>query len=392
VHVPDGYLDLTTSAAAGVVAAVGVGLRRAGRVLGERQVPFAGLAAAFVFVVQMLNFPVAAGTSGHLIGGALAAILLGPSVGVVVLTVVVVLQALLFADGGVSALGVNVVNMAVISVLVGWLVFRVVVSLARRTAAGVVVGAAVASWASTVAASLGFVAEYSVGGSGQVPASTVLAAMVGVHSLIGVGEGLITASVVATVLAVRPDLVHGARVLGVPRSERVRTDRRAVAAFVVGGVLVTLALVVLVAPHAASDPDGLERVATDHRIAVDSVDSVAAGSPVADYQVAGVADADVGTIVAGALGLAAVFLVGAALLAVAARRARVPGPEEGGLGTGAPAEPGGAVGKGAPVGTGGPVETDAPVGRDGPIGKGAPVGTDAPVGPEAPVGTEAQPR
>ncbi len=326
MHVPDGYLDLATSAAAGVTAVggVGVSLRMAGRALGDRQVPVAGLAAAFVFVVQMVNFPVAAGTTGHLIGGALAAILLGPWVGVVVLTVVVVLQALLFADGGVSALGVNVVNMALIAVLVGWLVFRLVATLLRRTAAAVVIASAVASWASVVAASGGFVAEYAVGGAGQVPVRTVLTAMVGVHALIGIGEGLITASVVATVLAVRPDMVYGAKVLGVRRAVRVHTDRRAVAAFVAAGVLVTVALVVFVAPHAATDPDGLERVATDNGIAADAVGSAVAGSPLAGYGVAGVADAGVGTIAAGVVGLVAVFVLGAALLALAARRPRGP--------------------------------------------------------------------
>lgn len=330
MHVPDGYLNLATSAAAGVTAVGGVGasLRWAGRALGDRQVPVAGLAAAFVFVVQMVNFPVAAGTTGHLIGGALAAILLGPWVGVVVLTVVVVLQALLFADGGVSALGINVVNMALIAVLVGWLVFRLVATALRRTAAAVVVASAVASWASVVAASGGFVAEYAVGGAGQVPVPTVLTAMVGVHALIGVGEGLITASVVATVLAIRPDMVHGAKVLGVRRAVRVQTDRRAVAAFVAGGVLVTVALVTFVAPHAATDPDGLERVAIDNGIVDDAVTSAVAGSPLAGYGVAGLDDA--GTIVAGVVGLVAVFVLGGALLALAARRQRARGRPGGG--------------------------------------------------------------
>lgn len=329
MHIPDGYIDLPTSAAAGVVAlgAVGVSVRKAGRALGDRQVPVAGMAAAFVFVLQMLNFPVAAGTTGHLIGGALAAILLGPWVAVVVMTVVILLQALLFADGGITALGLNVVTMALISVLVAWLVFRLVAVVLPRTGASVVTAAAIASWASVVAASFGFVLAYAVGGAPHVPVATVLTAMVGVHALIGIGEGLITASVVATVLAVRPDLVHGARVLGIRRAVAVPVDRRAVTAFVVSGVVVAAALLAVVAPRAAADPDGLQRVALDQGFAEAAVGSPVAGSPLADYGVASVPDADVGTIVAGAVGLALAFGLGAAVLAVSARhgsRGRVP--------------------------------------------------------------------
>ncbi len=170
MHIPDGFIDLPTSLTAAAAATGGVGesLRRVRRRVQERVVPLAGLAAAFVFVLQMLNFPVAAGTSGHLLGGALAAILLGPWVGVVVVTVVVVVQALVFADGGISAMGLNVLNMALVTALVGWVVFRAIAAVLPRTATSVVAATTVASWASVVAASLAFTGEYAIGGSGGV--------------------------------------------------------------------------------------------------------------------------------------------------------------------------------------------------------------------------------
>ena len=304
--------------AAGGLAAV---LRRLRQTLSERQIPLAGLAAAFIFVVQMLNFPVAAGTSGHLLGAALVAILLGPGVGVIVISVVVLLQALLFADGGISALGLNVVNMALIAVLVAWLVFRGLTAVLPKTAAAVVGAGAVAGWFSVVAASGGFVAEYALGGAGNVPVPTVFRAMVGVHALIGIGEGLITAFVLAAILAVRPDLVHGARILGVRRAVTVSMRRPAVAAFVLSGIGAALLLVIVVAPHASTVPDGLQRVAIDQGLAQHSQISLAAGSPLAKYRVAGVSDAGVGTIVAGVIGLAAAFAIGGVVVLVSSRRA-----------------------------------------------------------------------
>jgi len=213
MHVPDGFIDAPTAAVAGVVAigGVGVSLRRAGEVLDERGVPLAGLTAAFVFAAQMLNFPVASGTSGHLIGGLLAAVLVGPTVAVVCVTVVLVVQALLFADGGLSALGLNIVNLALVPALLGYPVFVVLRQLLPRSRASIVVASGVAAGITVVLASLAFVAEYAIGGVGGAPVSTVAGAMVGTQVLIGVGEGIITALVVSAVLATRPDLVWGAR-------------------------------------------------------------------------------------------------------------------------------------------------------------------------------------
>ncbi|MGH9229782.1 MAG: energy-coupling factor ABC transporter permease [Acidimicrobiales bacterium] len=220
MHIPDGFIDGTTSAGAAVVAAGGLGasLRRAGEVLDERRVPLAGLVAAFVFAVQMLNFPVAGGTSGHLLGGALAAVLVGPAVGAVCVSVVLAVQALLFADGGLSALGLNVLNMALLTAFGGYAVFVVVRHLLPRTSASVVVASGVAAGVSVVLSALAFTAEYAIGGSGTAAVSTVAGAMVGVHVLIGIGEGVITGLVVGAVLATRPDLVWGARDLAFGRA------------------------------------------------------------------------------------------------------------------------------------------------------------------------------
>ncbi len=212
VHIPDGFVDLPTSVAAGAVAVGGVtvAVRRTRDQVAEKETALAGMTAAFVFAVQMMNFPVAAGTSGHLLGGVLAAVLVGPWVAVLCLTTVLVVQCLLFADGGLSALGLNVVNMALVGCLGGWLVFRALRALLPRTHTGVVVASGLAAGVSVVLASLAFTAEYAVGGTADVSIRAVAAAMAGVHTLIGVGEGVITGAVVAAVLAVRPDLVCGA--------------------------------------------------------------------------------------------------------------------------------------------------------------------------------------
>lgn len=222
MHIPDGFIDGGTSAGAAVVAAGGLGvtLRRAGEALDERRVPLAGLVAAFVFAVQMLNFPVAGGTSGHLLGGALAAVLVGPSVGAVCVTVVLVVQALLFADGGLSALGLNVVNMALVTAFGAWLTFTLLRRLLPNRAPSVVVAAGIAAAASVVLSSLAFTLQYAVGGAGGASIGTVASAMVGVHALIGIGEGVITALVVSSVLATRPDLVWGARDLALSPAVR----------------------------------------------------------------------------------------------------------------------------------------------------------------------------
>jgi cobalt/nickel transport system permease protein len=209
MHMSDGIVDAPTSVIFGVVAVLGLAVcvARARRDLDDRTAPMAGLVAAFVFAVQMLNFPILPGVSGHLLGGALCAILVGPYVGAICVSIVLLLQALLFADGGLSALGTNITNMALIGTFVGYGVALTLRRLAVRSRGGLIVTAFVAAFVNTVVASLGFVLEYAIGGQG-LAVGTVFGLMVGFHALIGVGEGIITALTVGAVAAVRPDLLY----------------------------------------------------------------------------------------------------------------------------------------------------------------------------------------
>jgi cobalt/nickel transport system permease protein len=225
VHVPDGFLDAPTSVATAVVATAGVGLalRGARRELDDRTAPMAGLVAAFVFAAQMMNFPVATGTSGHLLGGALAAVLVGPWTAILVLTVVLLVQGLLMADGGITALGTNITLMGLIGVLVGWLVFRAVLAVLPKRLSSVPIAAAVGAFVSVPVAALGFTLLFAVGGTAPVALATVAKAMVGWHLVIGIGEALITFLVVGAVVTVRPDLVYGARSVMTERELEIRS-------------------------------------------------------------------------------------------------------------------------------------------------------------------------
>lgn len=224
MHVPDGFLSLPLSAGTGVVAAVGVAaaLRGARRELDERTTPLAGLVATFVFAAQMLNFPVAAGTSGHLIGGALAAVLVGPWTGTLVLTVVLVVQAFLFADGGVTALGTNITLMGLVGVWVGWGVFLLVRQVLPRRSGSITAASVIGAFVSVPVAAVVFAALFAIGGQVPIDPAALFVVMGGVHLVIGVGEGVITGLAVASVMATRPDLVYGARTLVSERPLEVR--------------------------------------------------------------------------------------------------------------------------------------------------------------------------
>jgi cobalt/nickel transport system permease protein len=218
VHIPDGFIDPPIAALTGALAigTVALSVVKGAAELDDKQIPMAGLVAAYVFAVQMLNFPVASGTSGHLLGGVLAAVLVGPWLGTLAISVVLLVQALLFADGGLTALGLNIVNMGLIACMGGYVVYRGLRMLLPRAKAGVIAAAGIAAGLSVVLAAIGFVIEYALGGSGGASVGTVFAAMVGVHAVIGIGEGVITGLTVGAVLALRPDLVHGARDLVQP--------------------------------------------------------------------------------------------------------------------------------------------------------------------------------
>jgi cobalt/nickel transport system permease protein len=329
MHAPDGFLTAGTALATGAISAgaVGVSLRQVRDGLADRQVPLAGIAAAFVFAAQMFNFPVASGTTGHLLGGALAAILLGPAAGTLVLTVVVVVQALVFADGGLSALGYNVLNMAVVTSLGGYATFRGLLRLLPATAGGVVTASGLAAAASVVLSAMAFSIEWLFGASAEVPFDTVFGAMVGVHLLIGIGEGVITGLVVGSVLASRRDLVHGIADLDLAAPGPAAPGGRAALSgrgLVLGGVMAALVVATVVSQFAGSAPDGLERVADSHGF-VESAEAHPLGSSLfADYATRGLGDQRLSLAVAGASGVVIVLAVGSGLFAAVRERRLVP--------------------------------------------------------------------
>ncbi len=226
MHIPDGFLNTGVLAATGAVAAgaVGYGLYKAREELDEKSVPLLALCAAFVFAAQMLNFPVAGGTSGHFLGGILVAVLLGPWLGELVIALVLLVQCLGFADGGLTALGANVFNMAVIGTILGYYIFYGIKSLLPKNRTFFLAATGIAAWISVMLASGSAAVELAV--SGTTPLSVALPAMLGVHAIIGVGEALITILVVGVVLAVRPDLVrtYGYKVT-MPRLEEAEVSR-----------------------------------------------------------------------------------------------------------------------------------------------------------------------
>ena len=211
MHIPDGFIDLKTSAAFSAAAAIAVGgaVKGARNQLSEQSAPLAGLTAVFIFAVQMLNFPVAAGTSGHLLGAALAMVLVGPYAATLALSVVLIIQAFLFADGGLTALGLNIFNMGVLGVWASFGIFLILKKFLPKTKSSIVVASFIAALLSVPAAAAGFVVQYAIGANATFSVSAVLNAMIGTHVLIGIGEGIITALTVSAVLASRSDLVFG---------------------------------------------------------------------------------------------------------------------------------------------------------------------------------------
>jgi cobalt/nickel transport system permease protein len=347
MHVPDGFLDVPTSVATGVVAAgaVVVALRQVKREIGEAAAPMAGLVAAFVFAVQMLNFPVGVGTSGHLMGGALAAVLVGPWTALVCLAVVLSVQALLFADGGLSALGTNVLLIGVVTVLVGWLVARGVAAVLPRRPASAVPAAALGALVSVPAAALVFVGLYAVGGATDLDLARLTQFMLGWHLVIGVGEAVITGLTVAAVVVTRPDLVRlvrGARrtllvtaadgttteVDATPEPPREPVRRGPGARSAAVALAVTLALAGVVSGFASANPDGLEYVAERLGFLDAAEDSAVAGSPLGDYAVVGVDSEPLATGLAGLVGVAATLALALLLAWLAAARARPSPPAQ----------------------------------------------------------------
>lgn len=314
LHAPDGFFSLPISAAgyALAAAAIGFAIYRANRSLNERIVPMMGVMAAFIFAAQMLNFPVAGGTSGHLIGGALAAIILGPWAAILVMTAVVGLQALLFQDGGLLVMGVNLLNMSIVSVLAGYGTYWVSQRLGGGGYTSLMAGGFAAAWVSVVASSATTAVALSL--SGTSPLAVALPAILGFHMLIGIGEGLITVFALSFIRQARPQLLGarpnaGADAVAVVASAddggRGRTALRG-ARIWAAGYVIAIALVML-APFASGSPDGLERVAEDSGFM-----SAALSAPysiISDYQLPGVQNEAVATALAGVVGVTVVYLL-----------------------------------------------------------------------------------
>lgn len=296
MHIPDGFLDTRTALTTGVLAVGGLGfaLRHARLHLPPRRVPLLGLSAAFVFAAQMLNFPVAGGTSGHLVGGVLSAVLLGPCAGVIVISAVLIVQCLMFADGGISALGANVFNMAIVGTVGGWAVYHLV-SRVFKGLSGRVMGSTFAAWCGTVLASIACAGELA--SSHTVRWAVVFPAMAGVHMLIGIGEGLITALVLVAVAQTRPELIAA------PTADAA--SARSYTPVVVYGMLIALGLALFVSPLASQSPDGLDKTA--EQLGFEGKAKVVAPAPMAEYKIGLIPADKLSTALAGAIGTIVVF-------------------------------------------------------------------------------------
>ena len=308
LHAPDGFFSLPVAVAGYVAAAVfiGIAIRQTNKNINERIVPMMGVMAAFIFAAQMLNFPVAGGTSGHLIGGALAAIILGPWAAILVMTAVVGLQALLFQDGGLVVLGINLLNMSIMSVLAGYGAYWVFRKLGTSFK-HLMIGGFIAAWVSVVIAAAS--TALMLGMSGTTPLALALPAMTGVHMLIGIGEGLITVFALSFIHAARPALLQ-APAKSADSHTGMETGETAERSFGVRwwvlGYIVAVA-VTLLAPLASGSPDGLERVAEDSGF----IDR-AQGAPyaiIADYVVPGIQNEALATILAGIIGVTVVYVM-----------------------------------------------------------------------------------
>ena len=292
LHIPDGFLSLIVSVICWVitVAILGVAVSKTNKALGEKQIPLMGVMAAFIFAAQMINFPVAGGTSGHMLGGALAAIVLGPWAGMLVMTAVVAVQALLFQDGGLLVMGANILNMGLVTAAIGYGLYRSVSGSSKGVKLGVI---GVAAWLSVMAGALLTSLQLWLSGTSQL--DIVIPAMLGVHALIGLGEALITVFAVAFIMLTRPDLLGEG-------SESAKGSR----SWVFVGAIISL-LVVLLSPLASADPDGLERVATD--MGFINAGQSAPYEIIPDYTLPFLGETALSTIFAGVVGVVVVGII-----------------------------------------------------------------------------------
>jgi len=255
MHVPDGFMNVTMSAATGVISfgTLWAYIRSAKDLIADKFIALTGMMSALIFVLQMINFPIAAGTSGHLLGGALAVIVLGPRLGLICLSVVVIIQSLLFADGGLSALGVNVLNMAIVTSATSWFIVKYWIKFIGKNKTSIVSVSVLAGILSVVFSSIAFTIQYAIGGTISIPVGTVLLAMVTTHFVIGFGEGIITALIITLLIRVRPDLIYAYE----------RSDENTTKVSFYGLFIILILLLSLITPFASSSPDGLESVAEE---------------------------------------------------------------------------------------------------------------------------------
>ena len=294
MHVPDGFINAQVSVATGVISlgTLWAYIRNAKNLVADKLIALTGMMSALIFVLQMINFPIAAGTSGHLLGGALAVIVLGPSLGIICISIVVVIQSLLFADGGLSALGVNVLNMAIITSLTGWLTITFWKKLFGDSQFTLISGSVIAGLLSVVFSSIAFVMEYAIGGTVSVPLGSVLIAMISTHLFIGLGEGIITALIISLLLRVRSDLVYANTKKN--KSNNLSTSY---------GIFIVLILsLTLITPYASSSPDGLESVASN--FGFEETDGVVL--LLEDYGISSVNNNFVSTILSALLGIVSI--------------------------------------------------------------------------------------
>jgi cobalt/nickel transport system permease protein len=306
MHIPDGFLSILVSVILWIVSIVVIAyaLRRVGKDLGERQLPIMGVLAAAIFAGQMLNFTVVGGTSGHLMGAAIATILLGPWAAILVMTTVVGVQALIFQDGGLVVLGANIFNMAIVGVAVSYMIFHAVQRIAGGRKWGLYGGGFLAAWLSVEIAALSVALQLAL--SGTSPANLAIPAMAGIHALIGIGEGLITVGALAFLNAARPDLLSDGK-----------STKGSNAILWIGGLLIA-ALLVIISPLASANPDGLARVAEQQGFL-----SAAQGplyEVIPDYVLPGVSNESLATILAGVLGV--LIVLGVTLAMAFTRRNR----------------------------------------------------------------------
>ena len=294
MHVPDGFINAQVSIGSGIVsfATLWAYVKNAKNLVADKLIALTGMMSALIFVLQMINFPIAAGTSGHLLGGALAVIVLGPHLGIICISIVVVIQSLLFADGGLSALGINVFNMAIVTSLVGWLVITSWKKLFGEANISIISGSIVAGLLSVIFSSIAFVFEYALGGTVAVPLSSVLLAMLSTHLLIGLGEGVITALIVSLLLRVRSDLVY------VKTNEHVSNNTSSI----YGLFIFLLLCFTLITPYASSSPDGLESVAENFGF----LETDGLVLFLNDYGISGLNNSFLSTIISAVLGIVVV--------------------------------------------------------------------------------------